>query len=86
MGQPLWVVDFSPARYEQPDRVGDGAREIGVTSRLKADYPDYAERLRLVASNQVASGLFLPLGHRSGVEVLAPIWGQKRRRRGTKAV
>ncbi|CAN0352673.1 unnamed protein product, partial [Pylaiella littoralis] len=58
MGQPLWWLTFSPADANGPIVLQRAGVEIDVTSRLKADYPDHAKRLRLVARDHVASAFF----------------------------
>lgn len=57
MGQPLWWLTFGPADMNSPIVLNMAGVDIDATSRLKADYPDYANRLRLVASDPVASAL-----------------------------
>lgn len=58
MGQPLWWLTFSPADTNSPIVLQMAGVNVDVTSRLKADYPDYAKRLQTVASDHVASAFF----------------------------
>lgn len=51
-------MTFSPADTNSPIVLQMAGVKIDVTSRLKADYPDYAKRLRLVARDHVASAFF----------------------------
>ena len=58
MGQPFFWMTVSPSDTNSPIVLEMAGFKIDVTSRLKADYPDYPERLRLVAGNHVASAFF----------------------------
>ncbi|CAB1100401.1 unnamed protein product [Ectocarpus sp. CCAP 1310/34] len=58
MGQPLWWMTFSPADTNSPIVLQLAGVTIDVTSRLKSDFPDYVERLRLVACDHVTSAFF----------------------------
>lgn len=55
MGQPLWWLAFSPADVNSPIFLEMVRLKEDVKSRLKAEYPDHAKRLRFVATNHVAS-------------------------------
>lgn len=58
MGQPLIWLTISPADHNSPIVMKLAGVEIDVTSKLKSDFPDYPEKLRLVASDPVASAEF----------------------------
>ncbi|CAN0317457.1 unnamed protein product, partial [Scytosiphon promiscuus] len=58
MGQPLFWLTISPADIHSPIVMTTAGVRLDVTSRLKTDFPDYAEKLRLVARDPVASALF----------------------------
>ena len=58
LGQPLWWLTFSPADTNSPIVLEVAGVKVDVTSRLKADFPDYAKRLQVVATNHVASAFF----------------------------
>ena len=58
VGQPLWWLTFSPADTNSPIVLEVAGIKVDVTSRLKADFPDYAKRLQVVATNHVASAFF----------------------------
>ena len=58
MGQPLFWMAVAQSDTNSPIVLEMAGFKIYVTSRLKADYPDYPERLRLVAGNHVASAFF----------------------------
>lgn len=58
MGQPLFWLTISPADIHSPIVMTMAGVRLDVTSRLKADFPDYVEKLRLVARDPVASALF----------------------------
>ncbi|CAN0223398.1 unnamed protein product, partial [Scytosiphon promiscuus] len=58
MGQPLFWLTISPADIHSPIVLSMAGVHLDVTSRLKNDFPDYAEKLRLVARDPVASALF----------------------------
>ena len=55
MGQPLFWLTISPADIHSPIVMMMAGVRLDVTSRLKADY---ADKLRLVAADPVASALF----------------------------
>ncbi|CAB1112810.1 unnamed protein product [Ectocarpus sp. CCAP 1310/34] len=58
MGQPLIWLTISPADHNSPIVMKLAGVDIDVTSKLKSDFPDYTEKLRLVASDPVASAQF----------------------------
>lgn len=58
MGQPLIWLTISPADHKSPIVMKLAGVDIDVTSKLKSDFPDYTEKLRLVASDPVASVQF----------------------------
>lgn len=51
-------MTLSPSDTNSPIVLKMAGVNIDATSRLKADYPDYPERLRLIASDHVASAFF----------------------------
>ena len=57
-GQPFWWLTFSPSDNNSPIVLKMAGIDVDVTSRLKADYPDYVKRLQVVASDHVASAFF----------------------------
>ena len=57
-GQAFWWLTFSPSDNNSPIVLRMAGIEVDVTSRLKAEYPDYAKRLQVVASDHVASAFF----------------------------
>lgn len=51
-------MTISPADTQSPIVLKMVGVDVDVTSRLEADYPDYPERLKLVAGDHVVSTLF----------------------------
>ncbi|CAB1107609.1 unnamed protein product [Ectocarpus sp. CCAP 1310/34] len=58
MGQPLFWLTINPADVNSPIVMVLAGVELDVTSRLKADFPAYADKLRFVANDPVASADF----------------------------
>ncbi|CAN0249308.1 unnamed protein product, partial [Ectocarpus fasciculatus] len=58
MGQPLFWLTINPADVNSPIVLILAGVELDVTSRLKANFPAYADKLRLVANDPVASADF----------------------------
>ncbi|CAN0560927.1 unnamed protein product, partial [Ectocarpus sp. 12 AP-2014] len=58
MGQPLIWITVNPADIDSPIVVKMCGVDIDVSSKLKANFPDYVDKLRLVANDPVASADF----------------------------
>lgn len=58
LGQPLFWLTINPADVNSPIVLILAGVELEVTSRLKANFPTYADKLRLVANDPVASADF----------------------------
>ncbi|CAN0140099.1 unnamed protein product [Ectocarpus sp. 12 AP-2014] len=58
MGQPLIWITINPADINSPIVVKMCGVDIDVSSKLKANFPDYVDKLRLVANDPVASADF----------------------------
>lgn len=57
-GQPLIWLTLNPADHNSPIVMKLAGVEIDVTSNLKSGFPDYVDKLRLVATDPVASAEF----------------------------
>ncbi|CBJ31141.1 conserved unknown protein [Ectocarpus siliculosus] len=55
MGQPLIWMTINPADINSPIVVKMCGVDIDVSSKLKVNFPDYVDKLRLVANDPVAS-------------------------------
>ncbi|CAN0546080.1 unnamed protein product, partial [Ectocarpus sp. 8 AP-2014] len=58
MGQPLFWLTINPADVNSPIVMILAGVELDITSRLKTGFPAYADKLRLVANDPVASAEF----------------------------
>lgn len=58
MGQPLFWMTINPADVNSPIVMKMAGVALNVTSTLKAKFPEYPEKLRLVANDPVASADF----------------------------
>ncbi|CAN0159521.1 unnamed protein product, partial [Ectocarpus sp. 12 AP-2014] len=58
MGQPLIWITINPADINSPIVVKICGVDFDVTSNLKVNFPDYANKLRMVANDPVASADF----------------------------
>lgn len=55
MGKPLFWLTINLADVNSPIVIKMAGHDLDVTSRLKADFPAYADNLRLVANGPVAA-------------------------------
>ncbi|CAN0217243.1 unnamed protein product [Scytosiphon promiscuus] len=58
MGQPLIWMTINPVDHNSPIVMKLAGVDLDVTSKLKEGFPDYAEKLRLVSNDSVASAEF----------------------------
>lgn len=70
LGQPLYWMTLNPAGTNSPIVMKLAGVDLDVSSRLKADMPNYPERLRVISADPVASADFFHITIQAVLETL----------------